>query len=467
MKLSSIASSAWARSFAVCSVLLPACSLQNENLGAAAAPTTPGPTGGRTGGRPQVVPPGSPRIDPPPSVLSADAAVDPAPPPAAPPPVPAPGGFDAASRADGSGSTDAAVDRAPPPPSFSVAEVATWRGGALGAYSIVHGSVCDGNALGAFKHADPELTRRGLRAGFSVIVTSCGPAPGDQWPKVKALAEHGHDIINHSYSFACLAGRQCAGRRASLDFAFEIDQATDILQKTVAVPVRYFAFPFDACGPEAIAHLRQRGYLGARCGGRGVTEPKFADGFASKSDVWGPAFSIYAAGGPCAGLVRPNTNQAPESLPPACRTYVLNQYVDDAIAQRGWAVRTLTGFLDDPGAFQPISVPDYTAHLDYIKARSDAGQLWVEGPTPIVKYRWAREACPLPTVEGNTLRFSVTPDCRPFTTTLSYVVTSASAAPPETLKVTQAGATRPVKTLSKGRYLVDADPSKGDATLTP
>jgi hypothetical protein len=363
-------------------------------------------------------------------------------------------------------------DAAPPmmvPPAFAVAEVATWRNNAAGAYSIIHGSVCDISAAGAFTHADPELTRRGLQAGFSVIVTSCGQAPAGEWPRVKVLAQHGHDIVNQSFSFACLGGPQaCGGRRASLDFAMEIDQATRALESNAATSVRFFAFPFDACGPAAVAHLKQRGYFGARCGGRGVSDAKLADGFESKFDVWGPSFSIYGTSGPCTGSVIPNANQPPLALPVACRQHVLNRYVDDAIAQKGWAIRTLTGFQNDPLAFQPIDLADYTAHLDYIKGRSDAGQLWVAGPATVLKYRWARERCALPTVEGNTLRFAPPSDaCRPYLTPLSYVVTSLAAAPPDSLEVTQAGATSTARTIARGRYLVTADPGKGDATLAP
>ena len=160
----------------------------------------------------------------------------------------------------------------------------------------------------------------------------------------------------------------------------EIDRAGQLLEDNTGRPVRYFAFPFDACGTEALAHLRQRDYLGARCGGRGVSDPRLPDGFLSKSDAWGPTFSIDGNRGPCMGLAPPGANVAPEALPFECRRFVLNQYVDDAIAGKGWAIRTFTGFSDDPGAFQPIALGDYNVHLDYIKQRSDAGQLWVAGP---------------------------------------------------------------------------------------
>jgi hypothetical protein len=461
--------SAWGRVVALSACLLPSCRLQDENLAATAAGARGGPGTLRPAPPPAVPPPLGSNPDPiyPPPVGAPTAT--PAGPPAA--------GTDAGGAAVNPGlppATGGAPDAAPSqvvaPPAFAVAEVATWRNAAAGAYSIIHGSVCDSSAAGGFLHADPELVRRGLQAGFSVIVGSCGQAPGGEWPKVKALFQHGHDIVNQSFSFACLGGRACGGgQRASLDFAMEIDQATRALEMHTAAPVRFFAFPFDACGPEAVAHLKQRGYFGARCGGRGISDANLADGFLSKFDVWGPSYSIYGVmNGPCMGAVVANANQAPQSLPPACRQFVLNKYVDDAIAGKGWAIRTLTGFQDDGAAFQPISVGDYTAHLDYIKGRSDAGQLWVAGPTTVLKYRFARERCPLPTVEGNTLRFAPPSEaCQPYVTTLSYVVTALGPNPPASLTVTQAHSTAAARTLARGRYLVNADPSLGDVELAP
>jgi hypothetical protein len=438
--------------FAVCTVTLPACTLQDNNLGGAVM-TDPRPAqpGGRIGGGPGL----GPSVDPPAgSTTDASAPAMPSP-DGAPAPAPEP---------------DAAADRMPAAPGYDVVEVATWRGGAAGAYSIIHGSVCDPSAGGGFAHADPELTARGLRAGFSVIAGSCGQSPGGQWPRVRALADHGHDIVNHSFSFACLGGATgCGPRRRSTDFAVEIDQAGKLLEENTGRPVRFFAFPFDACGTEAQAHLRQRDYLGARCGDRGVSDPSLPDGFASKYDTWGPTFSIYGNRGPCMGLAPPGANIAPESLPFDCRRFVLNQYVDDAIASKGWAIRTFTGFTDDAGAFQPIELGDYNVHLDYIKQRSQAGQLWVAGPTSVLRYRWAREKCPSPTVEGNVLHFPdvVPPECQRVATTLSYVITTRDPAPPAVLNVTQSRITVAAKTLARGRYLIDADPTQGEVVLTP
>jgi hypothetical protein len=358
------------------------------------------------------------------------------------------------------------ADAAPPAPAFTVTGVATWRGGAEGVYSIIQDGVCDSD--GAFAHADPELTRRNLHGGFGVIVGSCGASPGGKWPQIKGLLAHGHDVFNHSWSHSCLAAaRDCVGNGApTIDFGLEIDRSTQVLEDALGVPVQYFVFPFDACGADAIGRLKQRGYLGARCGARGISQAAFPDGFATRFDSWGPSFSVYGNAGPCKGLTVRDSNMPPEMLPPACRSYVLDQYVDDAIAAKGWAIRALTGFSDEKGAFQPIALGDYTAHLDHVRRQVDAGLLWVEGPTVVIRYRWAREKCSPATVVGNVLRFpQPSADCRKFATTLSYLVATADMSDPPSVKVTQGSATVTAKKTAPGRFVVNADPTGGDVIV--
>jgi hypothetical protein len=432
---------------AICSALLSACALEDQNLGGPVADPTPRPS--RPTPNPASYPPPTPT---------------PPPPPTAPPPSSA-GGPAAASPDAG-----AASPPAPPPPAgFTLVEVATWRGAADAAYSLVHDSACDHSAEGHFLHADPELSRRGLRAAFGVIVGSCEQGPTGKWAQIKMLAAHGHELINHSLTHACLGGLMgCAGLRRSEDFAQEIDRAAQLLLENTGQTVRYFDFPFDSCGPEALAHLRQHGYLGARCGGRGVSPADIPDGFQTRYDVWGPSYSMYRDRGPCMGMVPAFSNAPPETLPPACRRFVLDQYVQDAIAAKGWATRTFTGFSDDVGAFQPISVADYSAHLDFVKEQVAAGHLWVDGPAAVLTYRFARETCPRPTVEGNTLRFAApSPECGKHATALSYVVTASTTPAPATLTVTQGHSAYPARTLAPGRYLIEADPTQGDVELVP
>jgi hypothetical protein len=344
--------------------------------------------------------------------------------------------------------------------------VATWRGNATGAYTIIHDDVCDGSVASVFTKADPELTKRGLHAGFGAIVQEC--VQGNQWAKLKTLLSHGHDIFNHSWSHPCLGtAGMCSGNgTANSDYATQVTKSTETLEAMLNIQVQYFIFPYDVCGAGALGQVKELGYLGARCGGdmHGVNDANFTDPFANKFDIWGPSYSIYGKAGPCAGA----GGEEPTAASSACRLYVLNHYVDEAIRLKGWANRELHGFTGDPGVWQQMPLADYQAHLDYVAEKQKAGDLWVEGPTPVIRYRFAREACTKPTVEGGTLKFPApSADCQKYATTLTYLVSTSDGSDPATLRAFQGGAALPSRKLGPGKFAIDADPTKGDATLAP
>jgi hypothetical protein len=368
-----------------------------------------------------------------------------------------------------------AADAAPAPDAtvttatFKLDGVATWRGNATAAYTIIHDDLCDSSTEGSFAKADPELVKRGLHAGFGAIVGTC--ESDKVWPKVKVLVSHGHDLINHSWSHSCIgAAAQCNGEgTATNDLAKELDQSTQTIKAMTGVTVQYFIFPFDVCGTAALAHLHDIGYIGARCPGRrGVTPGNFPDAFDTRFDVWGPNFSTYVAAGPCQGNAKPDQSSNPTTAnSQACRSFVLKQYLDDVVKAKGWGSREMHGFDGDAGSFQPVSLADYTAHLDDIKARVDAHDLWFEGPTRVVRYRFARERCAPPEVAGGkTLHFPApSPECMKYGGVVSYLVSASDGSDPASLSVQQGAALLPGRKLGPGRFVVDADPTAGDALL--
>jgi peptidoglycan/xylan/chitin deacetylase (PgdA/CDA1 family) len=369
----------------------------------------------------------------------------------------------------GTPARDGAADVTPGP--FRLDGVASWRGNATAAYSIIHDDLCDPSTNGSFTHADPELVKRGLHAGFGAIVNQCQTISGT-WNKVKTLVSHGHDIFSHSWTHSCIgSASECEGNgMVTNDLAKELEQADRVLEMQLGITVEYFIFPFDVCGASAVARLKQLGYLGARCGDHGINAPSFPDGFVEKFDIWGPNFSLYGETGPCMGHIKPDDDTPPSKANPAdCRLYTLNQYVEDAIRMKGWANRELHGFDPDDineGAFQPITVADYTTHLDFLKMKVDMGQLWVEGPTRVLRYRFARERCAPPTIDGSRLHFAApSADCQRVATPVTYLISTTDMSDPPTLRVQQGADTLPTKKLSPGHFAVDADPTKGDATL--
>jgi hypothetical protein len=360
-------------------------------------------------------------------------------------------------------------DVSPAAAAFKLDGVATWRGNAAGAYSIIHDDVCDSSVAGVFKIADPELTMRGLHGGFGVIVSRCDKDNG--WANLKTLLAHGQDVFNHSWNHPCmttnanLADACDPAAPRSADYAQEIDRSTATLKTMLGIPIEFFIFPYDVCDPAAIADLKAQGYLGARCGGRNTNSATFGDGFKLNFDVWGPAYSLYIKDPSCAGVKEFST--APSKAPAACRAAVLKNYVDDTISRKAWGVREFHGFDGDDGSFEPLPPAEYKTHLDYLAGKSMAGELWVDGPTRVVRYRFARQLCtPLPTVGGGVLKFPApSPDCQKYATTLSYLVSTTDGSDPPTLGTAQGATVLPGRKLGKGSFVVDADPTRGDALL--
>jgi peptidoglycan/xylan/chitin deacetylase (PgdA/CDA1 family) len=350
---------------------------------------------------------------------------------------------------------------------YKVEGVATWRGDKTAAFSVIHDDLCDASVNGIFTIADPELMKRGLHGGFGAITETCDSQKA--WGKVKTLVDHGHDIFSHSGTHHCLGDASaCSGNGTpSSDYAKEIDATVAAIMKNVGVKAEFFIFPYDVCGAGAVARLKSTGFLGARCGDHGILPPDFTDAFKTTFDIWGPSYSKYVGKGPCAG-VKADSDAQPSTLTQACRTYVLQTYIDDAIKAKGWTTREMHGF--DPGdiadgGWQTVTTGDYHIYLDYLKMKSDAGDLWVEGPTRVIRYRFAREKCAMPTVQGSTLKFGApSADCTKYATPVSYIVTTTDD--PATLKTTQGGTVYPARKLGPSKFAVDADPTKGDAVIS-
>jgi hypothetical protein len=374
-----------------------------------------------------------------------------------------------------------AISTTPATSVFKLESVATWRGNTLAAYSLIHDDVCDDNLDPAFSIAAPELKKRGFHAGFGVIVSFCKRGGVDKWPAIRALIAEGHDIFSHSWSHPCIDGdtehppEECPPPQSSVysgDIATEIGRAGQELQARTGAALDYFIFPYDYCAPRAVDYLKSHGYLGARCGLTSeapVTAPTFSDPFGAYYDVFGPAYSYYWNSGPCQGKITQfeTPPSGPKAAPKACVEYVQRQYVEDTIAKKGWGIREFHGF--QPGvsdAFEPVSETDYLAHLDYLKQKVDSGSLWVEGPSRVLRYRFARSECSAPKVSGRTLHFGeASTQCRKYHTVLSYLVSADAQSKSHVSYVLQAGERLPARQLRPGHLVIDADPTRGDAVL--
>ncbi|WP_410497491.1 carbohydrate-binding protein [Chitinibacter sp. S2-10] len=335
-------------------------------------------------------------------------------------------------------------------PVLESAQITTWKNGAKGAYSLVHDDYCSmyyGNDP-YIKIIDPELKKRGLVAGFGVITNNCSE---QHWTAAKQFIANGHEIVSHSRNHP-------DPYVSDADLEAQLNgSAADIAAKLEGYQASYFIWPSDAASTVATDFLKNNTqYLGGRASHlvangtvdyttmpAGVNAANFDNPFRVKWDLFTTdgRWSLYPMG-----------------------SEILNLHIDAAISQGGWATRTAHGV--DTGYWETIPLARYQAHLDYAKAKVDSGELWMDTPSNVIKYRYARENCRLlvPAVIGNnTIGFSSTTTCQKYATPLTLQITASNVQ--GTLAIMQNGQALPLKTGPMGSVLVTADPRAGNLTL--
>ncbi|MGL4995757.1 MAG: hypothetical protein ACRC6G_06265, partial [Deefgea sp.] len=144
---------------------------------------------------------------------------------------------------------------------------------------------------------------------------------------------------------------------------------------------------------------------------------------------------------------------------------LLNLHVDAAINAGGWATRTMHGVND--ASWMSVPLAKYTAHLDYLKAKVDAGVLWVTGPSNVIKYRYARDFCkPILSSSGASI---VTFDtsaaqCKKYATPITLQAFALN--PASKLIASQSGNALSLKAAPNNSVLVTVDPLAGPVTFS-
>lgn len=319
-------------------------------------------------------------------------------------------------------------------PAFRLEGMATWRNGARAAYSIIHDDIGNPDADGFFEHALPELGARGLCVGAGVIVSEVERR--SLWPLLRAAVDSGHEILNHSLTHQNLVEVP--------EYEAEIDRARALLWARLGTRrvSEVFIFPYDAWDDAALEHLRQRGYVGARAGDRGVTSAVFPDPLRVCFDTYGERWSVYGGD-------------------------VLRAYLDAAVAQGGWAVRELHGVQD--ASWESVPRDCYTRHLDDVVALATAGELWMAPPAEVIRYRVLRDLVTLELVPGR-LHVSlpaVLPDmlARDAGTRITAILRRPEGVSLPT--AWQQDGEVAVRALDAQRFCVDLDPFAGPVELGP
>jgi hypothetical protein len=325
--------------------------------------------------------------------------------------------------------------------------IATWRDDAKGAYAMIHDDMCGPGLEGIQDLAVPALAARGLRAGLGPFVDAC--EENNRWDVVREAESLGMEIINHSYSHPEITPANAAK---------EVAQAKAAFDKQLENPITFYIFPYDFFTAETIAAVGTAGHLGARAGNRdpfnGADKPPInpaepGGDLTLTFDVWPRNYSKYA-------------RYAAEDM--------LWVHAVNAVEKGGFAIREFHSVMEDNEqmpevrGFGPIKISEYERHLDDLVAARNAGQLWTDNPSTILKYRQARVACGA-SVDGDTIVFDDSDaDCKKYATPISVIVRVDSEL--RGLNATQDGAQVPTWRLEDGVFSVTADPTKGDVVLS-
>ncbi|WP_228028193.1 carbohydrate-binding protein [Chitinibacter fontanus] len=333
----------------------------------------------------------------------------------------------------------------------SSVQVSTWKNGAKGAYSLVHDDYCSMYYANDpyIKIIDPELTKRGLVASFGMITSNCSD---QHWAAAKEFMAHGHEIVSHSRShpnpYIPDASLETEMNGATADMAAKLD----------GYKPSYFIWPGDVASTKAIEFLKaQPNFIGGRA-------THLVDGSGPNNAV---DYTTMPAGVNPANFDNPYrikwdlfTADGKWSLYPM-GSEILNLHIDAAINQGGWATRTSHSV--DTGYYETIPLDRYTKHLDYAKAKVDAGELWMDTPSNVIKYRYARDFCKLivPSVTPlSSVSFDTSAaECKKYATPITLQVKAIYQG--GGLSAQQNGKALVVKKGANETYFVTADPLAG------
>jgi Ricin-type beta-trefoil lectin domain-like/Polysaccharide deacetylase/Secretion system C-terminal sorting domain len=246
---------------------------------------------------------------------------------------------------------------------------ATWKDNKKAAYTIVHDDFGD-YVTGIYDQAYPIATARGIKFSFGAITGSCGAT---EWTKARTMIAAGHECINHSHSHKCGgSAADCTGvdRYGTADFAFELDQSTQLIQTNTGVRPIFFIHPYDSYTTTVLDYLKNNlGYIGSRAGTGDLNSSNFTN-FMN--------INFYGFDGSASAISS------------------LKVSIDDVIAAGGYLMREFHG-IDDP-SFGAITAANYTTHLNYVKTKVDNGSLWVATASEAITYKMQRDAYSIGTV---------------------------------------------------------------------
>ncbi len=286
------------------------------------------------------------------------------------------------------------------------ASITTWKNDAKAAYSIVHDDYGLDGADGIWKYADTIAYNRGIKFVFGAYTQLCesrsikpnGYANLYTYAKEVMMAKHGHEIANHSYSHACAAERGWSPCKfgdgesgwgespLGADLDQEINQAHKSILNGTGFAPQYYVYPYDVFTNATNKRLEELGYLGSRTGWSSPSSEDVNAGYhrngyenSDLSDFYPNSTGFFRNG------VEVFDDNKDAKLGWEDQLIELNQEIDKIIKTNMYANREFHNVGNS--GWGHVKEKAYRGHMDYLKAKVDAGDLWVGTASEIFTYQ--------------------------------------------------------------------------------
>ena len=141
------------------------------------------------------------------------------------------------------------------------ASIATWKNNAKGCYNLIHDDYGATVVDGIWQYADTICYNRGITFTFGAITAECeatrninGYSSPYDYAKNVMMAQHGHEIMNHSHTHDCAVPTTWSPcditngwgmEPGSFNFNRQLETSTNSIETNTGHRPKYFIFPFD------------------------------------------------------------------------------------------------------------------------------------------------------------------------------------------------------------------------------
>ena len=277
--------------------------------------------------------------------------------------------------------------------------IADWKNDADAAYSIIHDDYGDVGVDGIWQYADTIAFNRGIKFTFGAIAERCeatrdinGYSNPYGYAKNVMMAQHGHEIISHSHSHDCAVGAAWSPcdlapnwgeEPGSANFLTQLETAHNSISTGTDFDPVYYIFPYDRFTHAANDKLKDMDYIGSRTGWSSPygPDPTFYRNGYENADL----SSFYPDADGFFRTAVEVFDDIDRQRPGVEQTQLLDSAVDYAIANNLWANRELHNV--GSSGWGSVQVDPYRQHINYLKSKVEAGELWVGTVSEVLTYQ--------------------------------------------------------------------------------